>query len=108
MLVEAGFISNPEEERNLASSAYQRKLANAVFDGIHDYFSKTPPPGTLLAYQKASRQGGNTAGQYRIRRGDTLSGVARENQTTVSELMRFNGLNDDRVMVGQTIRIPAS
>lgn len=108
LLVEAGFISNPEEERNLASSAYQRKLANAVFDGIHDYFSKTPPPGTLLAYQKASRQGGNTAGQYRIRRGDTLSGVARENQTTVSELMRFNGLNDDRVMVGQTIRIPAS
>nr|WP_288354034.1 LysM peptidoglycan-binding domain-containing protein [uncultured Marinobacter sp.] len=43
-----------------------------------------------------------------MRRGDTLSGVARENQTTVSELMQYNGLNDDRVMVGQTIRIPAS
>ncbi|MGM0766910.1 MAG: N-acetylmuramoyl-L-alanine amidase [Pseudomonadota bacterium] len=108
LLVEAGFISNPQEERNLSSSAYQRKLANAVFDGIYEYFSKTPPPGTLLAYQKGSRQGANTAGQYRIQRGDTLSGVARKNQTTVSELMRFNELNDDRVMVGQTIRIPAS
>lgn len=108
LLVEAGFISNPQEERNLSSSAYQRKLANAVFDGIYEYFSETPPPGTLLAARKASRQGGNSVSQYRIRRGDTLSGLARENQTTVSELMRFNGLNDDRVMVGQTIRIPAS
>ncbi|AZT85888.1 AMIN domain-containing protein [Marinobacter sp. NP-4(2019)] len=108
LLVEAGFISNPQEERNLSSSSYQRKLANAVFDGIYDYFSETPPPGTLLAAQKANRQDGNTVSQYRIRRGDTLSDLARENQTTVSELMRFNGLNDDRVMVGQTIRIPAS
>ncbi len=108
LLVEAGFISNPQEERNLSSSSYQRKLANAVFDGIYDYFSDTPPPGTLLAAQKASRQGGHSVSQYRIRRGDTLSDLARENQTTVSELMRFNGLNDDRVMVGQTIRIPAS
>nr|WP_228677578.1 N-acetylmuramoyl-L-alanine amidase [Marinobacter lipolyticus] len=108
LLVEAGFISNPQEERNLASSSYQRKLANAVFDGIYDYFSDTPPPGTLLAAQKSSRQGGNSVSQYRIRRGDTLSDLARENQISVNELMRFNGLNNDRVMVGQTIRIPAS
>jgi N-acetylmuramoyl-L-alanine amidase len=108
LLVEAGFISNPQEERNLASSAYQRKLANAVFDGIYDYFAKTPPPGTLLAHQKASGKIGGSISQYRIRRGDTLSTLAREYQTSVSELMRFNGLNNDRVMVGQTIRIPAS
>jgi len=49
ILVEAGFISNPQEEKNLTSAAYQRKLANAVSRGIDDYFSRTPPPGTLLA-----------------------------------------------------------
>ncbi len=106
ILVEAGFISNPTEERNLSSSNYQRKLASAVFRGIDEYFRKTPPPGTLLAFQK--QNGGSQMSQYRIRRGDTLSGVARRTQTTVSELMQYNGLNDDRVMVGQTIRIPAS
>lgn len=107
ILVEAGFISNPGEERNLKSSAYQRRIANAVFGGIDSYFNKTPPPGTLLAYQK--RQGNVvSSGQYRIRSGDTLSAVARRTQTTVSELMRHNGLSDDRVLVGQTIRIPAS
>ena len=107
ILVEAGFISNPKEEKNLASQWYRDKLASAIMDGIHEYFRRTPPPGTLLAWQKQN-QGSPEVSQYRIRRGDTLSGVARQNQTTVSELMRFNGMSDDRVMVGQTIRIPSS
>lgn len=108
ILVEAGFISNPKEEKNLSAGWYREKLARAMMDGIHDYFRRSPPPGTLLAWQKENRKGGGRVGQYRIQQGDTLSGVARENQTTVSELMRFNGMNDDRVMVGQTIRIPSS
>ncbi|WP_303290582.1 N-acetylmuramoyl-L-alanine amidase [Marinobacter sp. SS5-14b] len=108
ILVEAGFISNPKEEKNLASEWYRDRLASAMMDGIHDYFRRTPPPGTLLAWQKENNRDDGRVSQYRIQRGDTLSGVARENQTTVSELMRFNGMNDDRVMVGQTIRIPSS
>jgi N-acetylmuramoyl-L-alanine amidase len=106
--VEAGFISNPKEEQNLATEWYRNRLANAIMDGIHEYFQRTPPPGTLLAWQKENQKGGGQVSRYRIQRGDTLSGVARQNQTTVSELMRFNGMTDDRVMVGQTIRIPSS
>ena len=107
-MVEAGFISNPQEEKNLATDWYRSRLASAIMDGIEDYFRKTPPPGTLLAWQKQNGKGGNDVSQYRIRRGDTLSQLAKENQISVNELMRFNGLSDDRVMVGQTIRIPAS
>jgi len=107
ILVEAGFISNPTEEKQLATEWYRNKLARAVMGGIDQYFQKTPPPGTLLAWKK--RNGGtNDISQYRIQRGDTLSAVARETQTSVNEIMRFNGMNDDRVMVGQTIRIPSS
>ncbi|MGO1500219.1 MAG: N-acetylmuramoyl-L-alanine amidase [Marinobacter sp.] len=108
ILVEAGFISNPQEERNLSTDWYRSKLARAIMGGIDEYFQKTPPPGTLLAWQKQNRQGGGRISRYEVRSGDTLSGVARKNQTTVSELMQFNGLMDDRVMVGQTIRIPSS
>lgn len=108
ILVEAGFISNPQEEKNLATDWYRRKLAGAIMQGIDAYFQKTPPPGTLLAWQKRNRQDGSRVSQYKVRRGDTLSGVARKNQTSVSELMQFNDLRDDRVMVGQTIRIPSS
>ena len=107
ILVEAGFISNPTEEKNLATEWYRNKLARAVMKGIDEYFQKTPPPGTLLAWKK--RNGADSEiSQYQVRRGDTLSAVARENQTSVTEIMRFNGMNDDRVMVGQTIRIPSS
>ncbi|EMR4108025.1 TPA: N-acetylmuramoyl-L-alanine amidase [Stenotrophomonas maltophilia] len=49
MLVETAFISNPDEERRLTDPAYQRKVAGAVLDGVHTFFSRQPPPGTLYA-----------------------------------------------------------
>ena len=52
LLVEAAFISNPQEEKKLNSSAYQRKLASAVAAGVRRYFEDNAPDGTLLASQK--------------------------------------------------------
>lgn len=49
MLVETAFISNPDEERRLTDPDYQRRVAGAVLDGVHTYFSRQPPPGTLFA-----------------------------------------------------------
>ena len=43
VLIETGFISNPNEERNLKSARYQERLAEAVLRGITRYFSNNPP-----------------------------------------------------------------
>jgi N-acetylmuramoyl-L-alanine amidase len=43
VLVEAAFISNPEEEAKLNSEAFQEQLATALMRGIEAYFSKNPP-----------------------------------------------------------------
>ncbi len=43
ILVETAFISNPQEEKRLRSSAYQDKMAEAIYQGIKRYFSKNPP-----------------------------------------------------------------
>ena len=43
VLVEAAFISNPEEEAKLNSVAYQNELADALMRAIVTYFSKNPP-----------------------------------------------------------------
>ncbi|MDD2917896.1 N-acetylmuramoyl-L-alanine amidase [Rhodoferax sp.] len=43
VLVEAAFISNPDEEAKLNSDAYQIQLADALMRGIEAYFSKNPP-----------------------------------------------------------------
>ena len=43
VLVETAFISNPEEEAKLRSSAYQEQLADALMRGIQRYFARNPP-----------------------------------------------------------------
>jgi N-acetylmuramoyl-L-alanine amidase len=43
ILVETAFISNPDEEQRLRSTAYQNKVAEAIFNGIKRYFAKNPP-----------------------------------------------------------------
>ena len=43
VLVETAFISNPEEEQRLRSSAYQERLADALMRGITRYFARNPP-----------------------------------------------------------------
>lgn len=37
MLIETGFISNPQEEKKLASPAHQEKLARSIYGGIRAY-----------------------------------------------------------------------
>ena len=52
ILVETDYITNPREERRLLSFAYQEKIAEAILDGVHNYFDQYPPPGTELAVLK--------------------------------------------------------
>ena len=42
ILVETAFISNPGEEKNLRSAAYQNKLANSIYLGIKSYLKTKP------------------------------------------------------------------
>jgi len=42
-LVEAAFISNPEDEVKLNNEGYQDQLADALMRGIKAYFAKNPP-----------------------------------------------------------------
>ncbi len=37
-IVECGFLSNPEEEKELLTDEYQNKIAWGIFNGIMDYF----------------------------------------------------------------------
>lgn len=101
ILVETGFISNPGEARKLSTSRYREQLADTLSRGIQSYFNEKPPEGTYLASRRAG--GGK---EYVINRGDTLSAIARRHDTSVRALLQANGLQDHRIQVGQTLRIP--
>ena len=103
ILVETGFISNAREARQLRSSRYQKKMAAAIYTGIHSWFVENPPENTLLAWQR--RAG---VREYVIRRGDTLSEIAQRFNVTVAALRRRNALSGNTILSGQKLIIPAS
>lgn len=109
ILVETGFISNPEESKRLSDPAYQRKLASAIFYGVKRHFHAQPPVGTLLAANTARRAlGAHVKDVYVIGRGDTLSGIAAQHRVSMEALMQHNGMNNTSVLVGQALKIPPS
>ena len=105
ILVETAYISNPQEERLLKSSAYQEELARAILAGVRTYFYRNPLHGTLIAQRVEAGEGPET--QYVARRGDTLSGIAQRYKVSVPVLIRANNLPNDRLRVGQVLTIPA-
>lgn len=114
VLVETGFISNPQEANLLATRAYQKKMAVAIHSGIRDWFIAHPPSGTLLAWKK--QQSGRQlvgqqkgAQQYVIAQGDTLSGIADRFSVPLAELKSYNSISSSsKILVGQKLTIPKS
>ncbi len=104
MLVETAFISNPDEEKKLNDPAYRRRLAQAIRDGVRDYFQVQPPPGTWLAnnVQDLPRE-------HVVSRGETLSLIATRHNVPLSRLRAANSrsLRGDVVRIGERLRIPA-
>lgn len=49
ILVETAFISNPSEEKNLLTARYQSKMANAIFNGVRNYFRQSSPVDNRIA-----------------------------------------------------------
>lgn len=104
ILVETGFISNPQEAQKLNTPSHRRFLAEAMFRGIKSYFYDVPPPGSYVAWSKAR---GGSMQHYTIASGDTLSGIAKRHNVSLSKLLEHNGLQASTVIrVGQKLVIP--
>ncbi len=111
ILVETGFISNPEEARLLNTSRYRTRLAKAIFSGIHSHFYAHPPADSYIAWLKNNNINKGQYAQtqdYVIASGDTLSAIAKRYNTTVGELREINGLDNSVIKAGQRLKIPTT
>lgn len=106
LLIETGFISNPQEARKLGSKAHQQAMAEAIFYGIKRYLDENPPAGSYLAWKKHSQD--EKLKSYEIVRGDTLSDIAVKHRVSTEKIKRVNGLNGDTIKIGQVLKIPTS
>lgn len=99
LLVETGFISNPDEERLLTSNAHQQKMARALYNGIRRYFVSNPIDNTYLANQNSFT--------YTVKSGDSLSVLAQRYNTTVKAIKAENSLRSNVLKIGQKLTIPS-
>ena len=106
ILVETAYISNPDEERKLRSGDHQQKLAAAILRGIRKYFHENPPPDTQIAL--SARRAPSVPVSHVIARGDTLSEIAERYNVSLADIRRANQLRNDRIRVGQKLRIPVT
>ena len=103
ILIETGFISNRQDEKNLRSKQYQQKVANSIVRGVHDYFRSNTPMGVRMASIDLDNTGPMT---HRVSRGDTLSGIAHKYGVSMKQLRRTNNLKGDKLLVGKSLIIP--
>ncbi|MGV3345924.1 N-acetylmuramoyl-L-alanine amidase AmiB [Enterobacteriaceae bacterium LUAb1] len=123
LLIETGFISNPAEERLLASDAYQSKIAGAIYRGLRSYFLAHPlqsVPGDerrLLKSSAAVKASTDKTKSHHtaytgpalhhvVKRGETLSGIARHYGVTAIDLAELNQLKKTGVWIGQRLKVP--
>ncbi|MEH8021665.1 MULTISPECIES: N-acetylmuramoyl-L-alanine amidase [Rheinheimera] len=98
ILVEIGFISNPQEEKLLKSASHQSKLAQSLFTALKRHFEKSPPADSLFAQQRSR--------EHRVSAGESLSLLAQRYNVSIDDLRHINKLSSDSINVGQTLRIP--
>ena len=98
VLVESGFLSNPEDAARLKGKPGRRMIARSIFLGIHNYFKEKPKPNTFMDPVQASVE-------YTIQKGDVISEIAIRFGVTVDEITDLNNLGGKAIYPGQKIKI---
>ncbi|MGV3003311.1 LysM peptidoglycan-binding domain-containing protein [Vibrio sp.] len=101
ILVETGFMSNPQEEKLLVQNYHQNKLAGAISNAVIEYFKANPPEGMIVVNQSS----GST---HKVKSGESLSVIAHNYGTTTANLMKWNNLKSSTVFVGQELKVASS
>ena len=98
VLVESGFITNPDDAKRLEGKAGRRMIARSIFLGIHNYFKIKPKPNTFMASLPQYVE-------YEIQKGDVISEIAIRFGVTIDEIINSNNLKNKSIYPGQVIQI---
>jgi len=108
ILVETGFISNPNEARKLHTASHQQALARSITSGVKQFFHENPPPGTYVAWLRDEGKIAAGPREHVVARGESLALIAQRYKISLASLRGANKLKGDVIKVGQTLQIPAT
>ena len=98
VLVESGFITNPEDAARLKGKAGRRMIARSIFLGIHNYFRQEPIPNSTISMNPGTLL-------YEIQKGDVLSEISIRFGVTADSIIKLNNLNEQPIYPGQILKI---
>jgi len=108
ILVETGFISNPNESNKLANRSHQQALARSIHSGIRQFFQQNPPPGSYVAWLRDSGKLAIGPREHVVRSGESVSLLAQRYQISPAQLRSANNLKSDALKIGQVLTVPAT
>ena len=122
VLIETAFLSNGEEEKLLKCKVFQKKIALAVDTSVRGYLSGAATIARnsgaveendepVASVEEKSRKQVNNVKRisriYRVKKGDTLFSLAKNNSITIDELRKLNNMKVTTPLLwGQKIRLP--
>lgn len=94
VLLETAFLTHPEDYEYLLKSSNREKLAEAIAKGAKDYLE------SVATYEQSVRK-------HTVKKGETLSVIAKKYGVTVDAIVRENKIKDKNVIhTGEVFVIP--
>ena len=95
VLLETAFLTHPEDYEYLLKSSNREKLADAIAKGAKEYLE------SVAVYEQSVRK-------HTVKRGETLSVIAKKYGVTVDAIVKANKIKDKNVIqTGSVFVIPA-
>jgi len=106
ILIETDFISNPRRAKNMQTRWFQDEFSKCITSGVVQFISETSlqPSGIKTPVLRKAK----TAPEFhRVKRGETLSGIAAKHKVSVKDLMQANRMSSKSVLkANQKLEIP--
>ncbi len=106
---------NPQYRRDIVPADYSLRLPQSCIEEFitleDSIYGSAPVKQTKIVTpeevkQKEAKKKATTARKtVTVRKGDTLSGIAHRNKTTVAKLRRLNGIKGNKIRPGQKLRV---
>lgn len=94
LIIEYGFIDNKKDAEKLKNN--YKDYAEAVIEAVMDYKG--------LKYTKPKQENADED-YYTVKKGDTLWTIAKNHNTTVSDIKKLNNLSTNLLSIGQKLKL---